>query len=264
MRVKCFTLIEMLLVVAIIAILASLLLSALGNARNLARTLQCVNNQKQIALSMIQYAGDYNGSLAIGSVVGFEGMPVSWDRAIAHLLGTNLNEEETHTWTYTVSQNIPAMACPADNGKREPGHFTRSYALNAMLNAGETEKAAAAGCPNFNGNINDYITGIATYCATSDWGNKQLWSARLDRVAGNTIMATDFHNPANWIGGTGGTGLFGMYEFNTTNWNPFPHAGKLSFSYCDGHAEYKKMDQTFGAGGNWVQPRGEWTSFRND
>ncbi|MDD7986340.1 type II secretion system protein [Lentisphaera marina] len=55
---KRFTLIELLVVVSIIAILASLLLPALGKARKSTRLLLCKNNLKQIGTSVIMYADD--------------------------------------------------------------------------------------------------------------------------------------------------------------------------------------------------------------
>ena len=61
MKKHFFTLIELLVVIAIITILAGMLLPALGRARNMARTVNCINNLRQIYTFHILYAESYKG-----------------------------------------------------------------------------------------------------------------------------------------------------------------------------------------------------------
>ena len=58
-----FTLVELMVVITIIAVLAAILLPAIGNVMRYADNLQCRNNLKQIAMSVMSYTTDYQGAI---------------------------------------------------------------------------------------------------------------------------------------------------------------------------------------------------------
>ena len=65
-----FTLIELLVVIAIIALLIGILLPSLGSARDGARRLASMSNQRQLHLALISYADDFDSQVPLGFSLG--------------------------------------------------------------------------------------------------------------------------------------------------------------------------------------------------
>lgn len=79
---RFFTLIELLVVIAIIAILASILLPTLSRARETAKSISCVNNIKQLGISMNSYIND-NDEYLPASIISYNGTYQIWGVTLA-------------------------------------------------------------------------------------------------------------------------------------------------------------------------------------
>ena len=65
-RVKAFSLVELLVVIAVISVLAALLLPTLDKSLDVARRMACQNIQHQVFISVLNYAQDFQGCPATG------------------------------------------------------------------------------------------------------------------------------------------------------------------------------------------------------
>ena len=106
-----FTVVELLVVVAIIALLVAILVVGLEKARTMARVAGCLSNQRQIALAQTSYAIDNGGALASPRTSFAGGSPSvtytnpcgSWSFLINK---GNTANDSYHSWTASYGAGV--------------------------------------------------------------------------------------------------------------------------------------------------------------
>ena len=102
-RLQLFTLIELLIVIAIIAILAGMLLPALNQARKMAKGTSCLNNKKSFALWIAQYGDTYNDYIVPASMLSPAKYATGWHKNICP--GSPLDWQET-LYLFIISETF--------------------------------------------------------------------------------------------------------------------------------------------------------------
>src|ERR1700683_418915 len=97
---RAFTLIELLVVIAIIAILAAILFPVFAQAREKARAISCVSNNKQMALAELMYEQDYDETLVLSQI---------WTLPT---VSPNLNDYTFSGLLQPYVKNRPLFMCP--------------------------------------------------------------------------------------------------------------------------------------------------------
>lgn len=216
-----FTLTEMLVVIAVIALLTALLLPALALAIQDADSAVCMSNLRQLGLAAEEYATVYEGSYPLGYYN--YGNP-SW--ALDKLWNPSTNQ-----WIYQPGilwmgqTNLRVLVCPSVNQAAATGQIVLGYNYNtsyighgAMEGVGETMMAPARLTDVWN----------PTSCALFGDGG---WTGGIDYWMRAPVLLNPVPENADRVSD--------LQRAASTQ--AFRHHGTTNVVYCDGHAASQRQ-----------------------
>ncbi len=149
---SAFTLVELLVVVAIAGILMALLFPALESSKARAQAVACMNNKRQLTLAWTMYSGDNGDRLAYNlasdpSTVGASFSTIQAQNWVNNIMDWELSPDNTNAdfinnspLAFYVNWSPKLFKCPADSAlsdvqKRAGWHYgrVRSVSMNAMV-----------------------------------------------------------------------------------------------------------------------------------
>ncbi|MGI8922837.1 MAG: DUF1559 domain-containing protein [Fimbriimonadales bacterium] len=248
-----FTLVELLVVCAILSVLAAILFPVVRTATAAARNRQCLNNFAQVGAALALYQGDYDDTVP----------PVNYRKANVN------NSEEDRSWVQTLlpyAGDFALFQCPSDTGrlgitersKVSIGGWKNYYSASLRSNLGYNFLYLSPLIEDQSGNWSAYpVSG-------SQIANESLTIAFIDSVWDRSVTGQPYGGgswvvvpPCRYIDTPSGPyDTFGIpgnsrsyFGFNPPGWQPssstswlvyggaWPwHRNRFTILYADGRA----------------------------
>jgi len=221
-----FTLVEVLVVIALIGILAALLLPAMSKAKAKAQGIACLNNTRQLGYAWTLYASDHEDRLPYNLVDRASQTNINWTSGV---MTWELDADNTNTATVTeaslgpyANRSTAIYKCPSDfvlsKRQRDEGWKARvrSYSMNAMI--GDAGMASASGV---NSNNPSYV---------------QFFKMTTIPEPAQIFVFLDEHPDSIDDG-------YFINRAADRRWRDLPasyHDSSAAFSFADGHARMKR------------------------
>ena len=282
---RAFTLLELLVVIAIIGILAALLIPVLSKGKSRAQGVYCLNNGKQMMVSLMLYTGDYSDLFPPNPDDGNTIPGYNWCSGQAGIGQAQefdpdvLKDEKYSLLIKYLGGNISLFHCPGDTrmGKYQG---TQSALMGQTVAAARTfsmSQAIGTIDPGFaqtgpGGQHGITHTGSPTLPVNGPWLNN------LDSHRHNSPWYT--YGKASQIGPPGPSMLWVFVDEDASGlndaafafemagadsagpaWIDTPgsyHNGGCGFAFADGHSESHRWTshspKSFGAGSRQIDP----------
>ncbi|HEV8378683.1 MAG TPA: prepilin-type N-terminal cleavage/methylation domain-containing protein [Tepidisphaeraceae bacterium] len=213
-RARGFTLVELLVAIALIALLIGLLLPVLGRARQQAASVACLSNLRQLATAAQMYCDGNRGSFPIAYDMISDPplvISVNWDFTTTRNTATgDVSVAPGLLWAGHTNPRI--QQCPAYDGKSNTlaDPYTGYNYNTSYIGHGAQESIVAP--------IKVSQVRNAARCAL--FGDGQY------SAGANKFMRAPFPNPGD-----------AAFTFRSAGTQGFRHRGRTNVAFVDGHAE---------------------------
>lgn len=223
-----FTLIEMIVVVAITSILAFLTLGAVTSVREAANRTKCASNLRMMATAAIAYAQEHRGEFPWGAR-RLNGQDFCWD-FITDRDGSVRPGEMWDGYGANAVLQCPSFAGGAANWKNNPyTGYNYNCSYIGKVNGDPGRRQTPAKLAQIKVPARTALFGDGQY---GGGGNKFMRSPKLDR-------SYDASGKSLRLAGTQG----------------FRHRGKTNMAFCDGHVETLGKPYQYGGSEGFTAPR---------